>query len=73
MVIGNRPEISLSFFAPGCTMAAVIANEFTEATYELYLSALLEIGLVLFLVSVLLNAAARLPVWHMAAQSGGSA
>jgi phosphate transport system permease protein len=71
MVIGNRPEISLSLFAPGYTMAAVIANEFTEATYELYLSALLEIGLVLFLVTVLVNAAARLLVWRMAGRPGG--
>ena len=47
MVIGNRPDISLSFFAPGSTMASVIANEFTEATYDLYVQALVEIGLVL--------------------------
>jgi phosphate transport system permease protein len=71
MVIGNRPEISVSLFAPGYTMAAAIANEFTEATYELYLSALLEIGLVLFLVTVLVNAAARLLVWRMAARLAG--
>ncbi len=73
MVIGNRPEISASLFAPGYTMAAVIANEFTEATYELYLSALLEIGLVLFLVTVLVNATARLLVWRMSFGSGASA
>ena len=47
MVIGNRPEIALSLFAPGYTMASVIANEFTEATSDLYLAALIEIGLLL--------------------------
>ena len=52
MVIGNRPEIALSLFAPGYTMASVIANEFTEATSDLYLSALVEIGLLLFVVTV---------------------
>ena len=52
MLIGNRPEISLSLFAPSYTMASVIANEFTEATYDLYLAALIEIGLVLFGVTL---------------------
>ncbi len=66
MVIGNRPEIAASLFAPGYTMAAIIANEFTEATYDLYLAALLEIGLVLFLVTLLVNAVARLLVWRIA-------
>lgn len=66
MVIGNRPEISASLFAPGYTMASVIANEFTEATYDLYLAALIEIGLVLFAVTLLLNAVARLLVWRVA-------
>jgi phosphate transport system permease protein len=65
MVIGNRPEVHASLFAPAYTMAAVIANEFTEATYNLYLAALLEIGLVLFLVTVMVNAAARLLVWRI--------
>ena len=64
MVIGNRPEIPVSLFQPAYTMASVIANEFTEATYELYISALIEIGLVLFLVTLALNAAARLLVWR---------
>ncbi len=64
MVIGNRPEISASLFQPAYTMASVIANEFTEATYELYISALVEIGLVLFLVTVALNATARFLVWR---------
>jgi phosphate transport system permease protein len=63
MVIGNRPEISRSLFAPGYTMASVIANEFSEATGNLYLSALVEIGLALFLVTLIVNALARLLVW----------
>jgi phosphate transport system permease protein len=60
MVIGNRPEISASLFAPGYSMAAVIANEFTEATGDLYLHALVEIGLVLFLLTMIINAFARI-------------
>ena len=60
MVIGNRPDIVLSLFQPGYSMAAVIANEFTEATGDLYLSALVEIGLVLFLLTIVINFAARL-------------
>jgi phosphate transport system permease protein len=60
MVIGNRPDIVLSLFQPGYSMAAVIANEFTEATGDLYLSALVEIGLVLFLLSIVVNFAAQL-------------
>ena len=66
MVIGNRPEISGSLFAPSYTMASVIANEFTEATYNLYLGALVEIGLVLFGVTLLLNGVARVLVWRVA-------
>ena len=65
MVIGNRPEIALSLFAPGYTLAAVLANEFTEATSDLYLSALIGIGLTLFLVTLLVNAVARLLVWRI--------
>jgi phosphate transport system permease protein len=65
MVIGNRPEIALSLFAPGYTMASVIANEFTEATSDLYLGALIEIGLLLFVVTVGVNALARLLVWSV--------
>ena len=60
MVIGNRPAISVSLFAPGYTVASVIANEFTEATTNLYLSALIELGLLLFFVSVIINGAGRL-------------
>ncbi len=65
MLIGNRPEIAKSLFAPGYTMASVIANEFTEATDDLYLSALIEIGLVLLIVTVIVNACARLLVWSI--------
>jgi phosphate transport system permease protein len=64
MVIGNRAEISASLFAPGYSMASVIANEFTEATGDLYLSALAEIGLLLFVVTLILNVIARLLVWR---------
>jgi phosphate transport system permease protein len=59
MVIGNDPRISASLFAPGYTIAAVIANEFTEATGNLYLQSLIELGLVLFLVTIIINALAR--------------
>ena len=60
MVIGNRPEISASLFAPGYTLASVIANEFTEATSDLYLSSLFELGLVLLAITLLVNAIAQL-------------
>jgi phosphate transport system permease protein len=63
MVIGNHPEINKSLFAPGYTLASVIANEFSEATGDLYLSSLIEIGLALFLVTIVVNAIARLMVW----------
>ncbi len=63
MVIGNRPEISKSLFAPGYTMASVLANEFSEATGDTYLSALVEIGLALFLVTIIVNALAQILVW----------
>jgi phosphate transport system permease protein len=71
MVIGNRPEISASLFAPGYTLASVIANEFTEATSDLYLNALFELGLVLFAVTILINVAAQLMLRSMG--SGGVA
>jgi phosphate transport system permease protein len=60
MVIGNNPQISTSLFAPQYTMAAVIANEFTEASGALYLDALVEIGLVLFIVTIIINGLSRL-------------
>src|SRR5271169_1917663 len=63
MVIGNRPEIAKSLFAPGYTMASVIANEFSEATGDLYLSALVEVGLALFLVTIVVNILAQFLVW----------
>jgi phosphate transport system permease protein len=65
MVIGNRPEIAHSLFSPGYTMASVIANEYTEATGTVYLSALTEIGLLLFAVTLVLNILARLLVWRV--------
>jgi phosphate transport system permease protein len=63
MVIGNRPEIARSLFAPGYTMASVIANEFSEATGDTYLSALIEIGLALFIVTIIVNIVAQFLVW----------
>ncbi|HYE14218.1 MAG TPA: phosphate ABC transporter permease subunit PstC [Pyrinomonadaceae bacterium] len=71
MVIGNRPEISASLFEPSYTIASVIANEFTEATGDLYLSALVELGLVLFLVTFVINGAARLLVWSVTRGTSG--
>lgn len=66
MVIGNRPEIAASLFAPGYTMASVIANEFTEATSDFHLAALIEIGLLLFGVTIIVNTLARLLLWSVA-------
>jgi len=66
MVIGNSPQVSLSLFAPQYTMAAVLANEFTEAADELYLHALIEIGLVLFIITLIVNSLSRLLIWSMA-------
>ena len=68
MLIGNNPKASLSLFAPQYTMAAVIANEFTEAADELYLHALVEIGLVLFLITVMINALSRLLIWRVGSE-----
>jgi phosphate transport system permease protein len=73
MVIGNRPEVAKSLFAPGYTMASVIANEFSEATGDLYLSALVEIGLALFIVTLIVNALARLLVWSITGGTAGRA
>jgi phosphate transport system permease protein len=72
MVIGNNPQVSVSLFAPQYTMAAVIANEFTEAADDLYLSALVEIGLVLFIITLIVNTLSRLLIWSMA-RSGAAA
>jgi len=66
MVIGNNPKVALSLFAPQYTMAAVVANEFAEAADKLYLSALVEIGLVLFIITLIINSFSRLLIWSMA-------
>jgi len=71
MVIGNTPKISASLFAPGYTIAAVIANEFTEATGNLYLSALIELGLVLILLTFILNGLARIMMAATESRGGG--
>ena len=71
MVIGNRPEVAASLFAPSYTMASVLANEFTEATSDLYVSALVEIGLLLLGVTIVVNGLARLLVWSVSDPAGG--
>jgi phosphate transport system permease protein len=65
MVIGNRAEISASLFAPGYTMASLIANEFSEATNDLHLSALMAVGAILFVITLIINALARWLVWRV--------
>ncbi len=71
MLIGNRTAINLSLFAKGNSIPSVIANEFTEAAYDLYLSALVELGLVLLLVSVTFSALGRLLIWRMSRRRSG--
>jgi phosphate transport system permease protein len=71
MVIGNRPQISFSLFDPSYTIASAIANEFTEATGDLYLSSLVELGLILFLVTFVVNGIARVLVWNVTRKTGG--
>jgi phosphate transport system permease protein len=66
MVIGNNPQVALSLFAPQHTMAAVIANQFREAGDDLYVAALIEIGLVLFVITLVINGLSRLLIWSMA-------
>jgi phosphate transport system permease protein len=68
MVIGNTPQIAASLYAPQYTMAAVIANEFTEAAQELYLHALVEIGLVLFIITLVINMMSRGLIWSLGRQ-----
>jgi phosphate transport system permease protein len=68
MVIGNNPRINWSLFAPQHTMSAVIANEFTEASTPLYLHALIEIGLVLFIITLIINMLSRAFIWSMGRQ-----
>ncbi len=70
MLIGNRHEIGASLFAPSYTMAAAIANEFSEAVGDMHLSALAYVALLLFLVTVVVNAGARLLIWRVARGSG---
>jgi phosphate transport system permease protein len=65
MVIGNSLDASASLLHPGYTMASVIANEFAEATFDLQVHALMEIGLILFVMSLLINLAARLLIWRL--------
>ena len=69
MLIGNRHGLSLSLFEPGHSMAALLANEFAEATARLHLAALFEVGLVLFALTITVNAIARLLVWRVAGRS----
>ena len=71
MVIGNRAHISASLFESSYTIASAIANEFTEATQDLYLSALVELGLILFLVTFVVNAIARVLVWNVTRKNSG--
>src|SRR5713226_8492816 len=73
MVIGNTPTTSASLFSPGYSIAAVIANEFTEATGDLHLQALIELGLVLFLLTFLLNGVARLLIVITSQRGSGTA
>src|ERR1039457_3676887 len=72
MVIGNNPKIAASLFSPGYSIAAVLANEFSEATGNLYLSALIELGLVLFLLTFVLNGLARLLILVTTARGSGA-
>jgi phosphate transport system permease protein len=71
MVIGNRPEVSASLFAPGYTLASAVANEFAEANSDLYLSSLFELGLVLLVVTFLVNAVAQLMLRTLTGQGAG--
>lgn len=72
MLIGNKHDISSSLFAPGYTMASLIANEFTEASGDLHLSALMAVGFVLLVVALIVNAIARWLVWRVG-RAGGAA
>jgi phosphate transport system permease protein len=69
MVIGNTPRISTSLYAPQYTMAAVLANEFTEAAGQLYIDALIEIGLVLFVITLIVNTISRAFIWSLGRQT----
>lgn len=69
MVIGNRPDISFSVFQPGYTLASVIANEFAEAVSDINLSVLIELGLVLLVLTLAVNALARILIWKTTAKT----
>jgi len=71
MLIGNRHEIASSLFAPGYTMASLIANEFAEASGDLHLSALMAVGFTLFVITIIVNAIARWLVWRVTRGAGG--
>jgi phosphate transport system permease protein len=73
MVIGNSINGSISILKPGYTMASIIANEFAEATSELHTSSLVEIGLILFIITLLLNMLARFLVWSVARKTPSEA
>ena len=73
MVIGNAPKISASLLSPAYTMPSVIANEFAEATSKLHGAALMEIGLILLVVTLVINALARLLIWSVSQSAGGGA
>ncbi|MBE0645338.1 MAG: phosphate ABC transporter permease subunit PstC [Bacteroidetes bacterium] len=73
MVIGNSADISLSVLNPAHTMASVLANEFAEATSQLYISSLIEIALLLFVMTLILNAIARAIVWRITRRFGATA
>lgn len=72
MVIGNTPQLSLSLFDPGYTIASVLANEFAEATEKIHLSVLIELGLILFVISIIMNSAAKLLLWRMNRYGSGN-
>jgi phosphate transport system permease protein len=69
MVIGNTPKVSLSLYAPQYTMSAVLANEFAEATTTLHIDALVEIGLVLFTMTLVINVISRAFIWSLGRQA----
>ena len=70
MLIGNQHKISASLFSPGYTMASLIANEFSEASNDLHLSALMAVGFVLFVITLIVNAIARWLVWRVSSAAG---
>jgi phosphate transport system permease protein len=72
MLIGNTPKISLSLLEPGYTISSAIANEFAEATDKMHVSALIELGLILFFISIMINVFAKLLMWRMNRYIGGA-